>query len=140
VCYKVVVKRRRRRRRRRRRERERERVKESQLKACVGCLINKEDKTRREIHALDHFPATLVGPLAAGLQAVADVAAAIQAGYYDMGIAAGVETMTANPMKWEGGRVGTFHSRYFASQNTVQLLTAGMVHVCNQSDTREWRP
>ena len=38
-----------------------------------------------------------------GLQAVADVAAAIQAGYYDVGIAAGVETMTQNPMKWEGG-------------------------------------
>ena len=36
-----------------------------------------------------------------GLQAVADVAAAIQAGYYDMGIAgwgAGCD-----PMKWEGG-------------------------------------
>lgn len=42
-------------------------------------------------------------PSPVGLQAVADVAAAIQAGYYDVGIAAGVETMTANPMKWEGG-------------------------------------
>lgn len=41
--------------------------------------------------------------LRVGLQAVADVAAAIQAGYYDVGIAAGVETMTQNPMKWEGG-------------------------------------
>lgn len=29
--------------------------------------------------------------------------AAIKAGYYDVGIAAGVETMTSNPMKWEGG-------------------------------------
>lgn len=38
-----------------------------------------------------------------GLQACADVAAAIKAGYYDVGIAAGVETMTSNPMKWEGG-------------------------------------
>jgi acetyl-CoA acetyltransferase family protein len=38
-----------------------------------------------------------------GLQAVADVAAAIRAGYYDVGVAAGVETMTKNPMKWEGG-------------------------------------
>eukprot|EP00899_Mesostigma_viride_P020483 jgi/Mesvir1/28436/Mv15859-RA.1 len=37
-----------------------------------------------------------------GLQAVADVAAAIKAGYYDIGLAAGVETMTANPMAWEG--------------------------------------
>ena len=38
-----------------------------------------------------------------GLQACADIAAGIKAGYYDMGIGAGVETMTANPMKWEGG-------------------------------------
>lgn len=34
-----------------------------------------------------------------GLQAVADVAAGIKSGYYDIGIAAGVETMSRNPMK-----------------------------------------
>ncbi|KAJ4837999.1 3-ketoacyl-CoA thiolase 2, peroxisomal [Turnera subulata] len=33
-----------------------------------------------------------------GLQAVADVAAAIKAGFYDIGIGAGVETMTTDPM------------------------------------------
>ncbi|KAF5843309.1 Thiolase, N-terminal domain-containing protein [Dunaliella salina] len=38
-----------------------------------------------------------------GLQAVADVAAAIKAGYYTVGLAAGVETMSINPMAWEGG-------------------------------------
>ncbi len=38
-----------------------------------------------------------------GLQAVADVAAAIKAGYYTIGLAAGVETMSQNPMAWEGG-------------------------------------
>lgn len=38
-----------------------------------------------------------------GLQAVADVAAAIRSGYYTIGLAAGVETMTAHPMSWEGG-------------------------------------
>ena len=38
-----------------------------------------------------------------GLQACADVASAIKAGYYDVGIAAGVETMSKNPMKWDGG-------------------------------------
>jgi len=38
-----------------------------------------------------------------GLQAVADVAAAIKAGYYSIGLAAGVETMSAHPMSWEGG-------------------------------------
>ncbi|OIW21348.1 hypothetical protein TanjilG_32662 [Lupinus angustifolius] len=37
-----------------------------------------------------------------GLQAVADVAAAIKAGFYDIGIGAGLEAMTANPMGWEG--------------------------------------
>lgn len=38
-----------------------------------------------------------------GLQAVASVAAAIKAGFYDVGIAGGVETMSLNPMAWEGG-------------------------------------
>jgi acetyl-CoA acyltransferase 1 len=38
-----------------------------------------------------------------GLQAVADVAAAIRAGYYTVGIAAGVESMTMNPMDWKAG-------------------------------------
>ena len=38
-----------------------------------------------------------------GLQACADVASAIKAGFYEVGIAAGVETMSKNPMKWDGG-------------------------------------
>ncbi|XP_074570090.1 3-ketoacyl-CoA thiolase 2, peroxisomal-like [Curcuma longa] len=37
-----------------------------------------------------------------GLQAVADVAAAIKAGFYDIGIGAGLESMTANAMGWDG--------------------------------------
>ncbi|KAL0740622.1 hypothetical protein Bca4012_082135 [Brassica carinata] len=37
-----------------------------------------------------------------GLQAVADVAAAIKAGFYNIGIGAGLESMTTNPMAWEG--------------------------------------
>ncbi|XP_050215872.1 3-ketoacyl-CoA thiolase 2, peroxisomal [Mercurialis annua] len=37
-----------------------------------------------------------------GLQAVADVAAAIKAGFYDIGIGAGLESMTVNPMSWDG--------------------------------------
>ncbi|CAI9290514.1 unnamed protein product [Lactuca saligna] len=37
-----------------------------------------------------------------GLQAVADVAAAIKAGFYEIGIGAGLESMTTNPMAWEG--------------------------------------
>ncbi|KAG2490550.1 hypothetical protein HYH03_010944 [Edaphochlamys debaryana] len=38
-----------------------------------------------------------------GLQAIADVAAAIKAGFYTVGLAGGVETMSLNPMAWEGG-------------------------------------
>eukprot|EP01023_Acetabularia_acetabulum_P061670 TRINITY_DN7486_c0_g1_i1.p1 TRINITY_DN7486_c0_g1~~TRINITY_DN7486_c0_g1_i1.p1 ORF type:complete len:436 (+),score=106.13 TRINITY_DN7486_c0_g1_i1:183-1490(+) len=38
-----------------------------------------------------------------GLQAIADVAAAIKSGYYSIGIGAGVESMSTNPMAWEGG-------------------------------------
>jgi acetyl-CoA acyltransferase 1 len=38
-----------------------------------------------------------------GLQAIASVAASIKAGYYTMGLAGGVETMSKNPMTWEGG-------------------------------------
>ncbi|CAL5343108.1 unnamed protein product [Camellia sinensis] len=37
-----------------------------------------------------------------GLQAVANVAAAIKARLYDIGIGAGLESMTANPMAREG--------------------------------------
>ncbi|KAM4117112.1 hypothetical protein ACB094_02G100500 [Castanea mollissima] len=37
-----------------------------------------------------------------GLQAVADVAAAIRAGFYDIGIGAGLESMTSSPLAWEG--------------------------------------
>ncbi|XP_002974835.2 3-ketoacyl-CoA thiolase 2, peroxisomal [Selaginella moellendorffii] len=37
-----------------------------------------------------------------GLQAVADVVAAIKAGFYDIGIGAGLESMTANLVAWEG--------------------------------------
>ena len=35
-----------------------------------------------------------------GIQAVADVASAIKAGFYNIGIAAGVESMTTDPMGW----------------------------------------
>lgn len=37
-----------------------------------------------------------------GLQAVADVVAAIKAGFYDIGIGAGLESMTTNSVGWEG--------------------------------------
>ena len=31
------------------------------------------------------------------------MAASIQAGYYDIGLAGGVESMSTNPMAWDGG-------------------------------------
>lgn len=34
---------------------------------------------------------------------MADVAAAIKAGFYTIGMAAGVESMTLNPMDWKAG-------------------------------------
>ncbi|KAG6781459.1 hypothetical protein POTOM_014365 [Populus tomentosa] len=37
-----------------------------------------------------------------GLQALADVAASIKAGFYEIGIGAGLESMTINPMAWDG--------------------------------------
>lgn len=38
-----------------------------------------------------------------GLQAIASVAAAIKSGFYSVGLAGGVESMSTNPMAWEGG-------------------------------------
>ena len=34
---------------------------------------------------------------------MADVASAIKAGYYTVGLAGGVEAMSQTPMAWEGG-------------------------------------
>ena len=53
-----------------------------------------------------------------GIQACADIAAGIKAGYYDVGIGAGVETMTSNPMKWEGG----FNPRVASSSDAQNCL------------------
>eukprot|EP01083_Nonionella_stella_P063862 165961_1 len=40
-----------------------------------------------------------------GLQAIADIAASIKAGYIDIGIAAGLESMTKNSMKFKGSPI-----------------------------------
>jgi len=37
-----------------------------------------------------------------GLQALANVAAAVRAGFYEIGIAGGAESMSLNPMSWDG--------------------------------------
>ena len=49
---------------------------------------------------------------------MADVAAAITAGFYTVGIGAGVETMSQNPMAWEGG----VNPRVAESQNAQNCL------------------
>jgi hypothetical protein len=49
-------------------------------------------------------------------------------------------TKNAPPMVRQSrtaNRVGTSHHVIVVRQNTVQLMTAGMLHVRNQSDTRE---
>ena len=56
--------------------------------------------THAHTHTHTHTPCR---QCSSGLQAIADVAAAIKAGYYSVGLAAGVETMSLNPMAWEGG-------------------------------------
>lgn len=77
----------------------------------VGSVLGNSSQRANECRIgmfLAGFPAsvpvrTVNRQCSSGLQAVADVAAAIKAGFYEVGIAAGVETMTSNPMKWEGG-------------------------------------
>jgi len=49
------------------------------------------------------FCAAMCRQCSSGLQAIASVAASIQAGYYDIGLAGGVESMSTNPMAWDGG-------------------------------------
>ena len=61
-----------------------------------------------------------------GLQAVADVAAAIKAGFYTIGIGAGVETMSQNPMAWEGG----VNPRVAESQNAQNCLVPMGANAC----------
>lgn len=52
----------------------------------------------------EEVPCTTVNrQCSSGLQAIANVAGAIKAGYYEMGVAGGVESMSANPMSWDGG-------------------------------------
>ena len=68
------------------------------LAAFVDCV----NQTVTLTLTLKHSPARC-RQCSSGLQAVADVAAAIKAGFYTIGIGAGVETMSKNPMAWEGG-------------------------------------
>jgi len=53
-----------------------------------------------------------------GLQALAHVAANISAGNYDAGLACGVESMSVNPMKWEG----SLNPRVFLNKQAKDCL------------------
>lgn len=62
-----------------------------------------------------------------GLQAVADVAAAIKAGFYTVGLAGGVEAMSQTPMAWEGG----VNPRAAQNKKAMScLIPMGMQSVC----------
>lgn len=51
----------------------------------------------------EEVPVELVNrQCSSGIQAVAHAAANIKAGFYDVALACGVESMSLNPMKWEG--------------------------------------
>jgi acetyl-CoA acyltransferase 1 len=53
-----------------------------------------------------------------GLQVVADVAVAITAGFYDIGIGAGVESMTSHSVPWDG----TVNPKVESNQRTQDCL------------------
>jgi acetyl-CoA acyltransferase 1 len=69
------------------------------MHAALSC---KAKRYCRAWHA-DRFIPAARRQCSSGLQAVASVAASIQAGYYDIGLAGGVESMSTNPMAWDGG-------------------------------------
>mmetsp|Transcript_2528 Transcript_2528/g.6728 ORF Transcript_2528/g.6728 Transcript_2528/m.6728 type:complete len:465 (-) Transcript_2528:413-1807(-) len=56
-----------------------------------------------------------------GLQAIASVAASISAGFYKVGLAGGVETMTTNAMAWEGG-INPRMSQFPAAQGCLMPM------------------
>ncbi|EFN57278.1 hypothetical protein CHLNCDRAFT_143854 [Chlorella variabilis] len=77
---------------------------------CFGSGLGPSSKRANEVRTallLAGFPPsvpayTVNRQCAAGLQSIADMAASIAAGYYDIGIAGGVESMSHSPMMWEG--------------------------------------
>ncbi|KAL4458860.1 hypothetical protein ABPG75_013725 [Micractinium tetrahymenae] len=77
---------------------------------CFGSVMGPSSQRANECRIamfLAGFPEsvpvhTVNRQCSSGLQAIAQVAASIKAGYYTIGIAGGVESMTTNPMAWEG--------------------------------------
>jgi acetyl-CoA acetyltransferase len=77
---------------------------------CFGSVMGPSSQRANECRIamfLAGFPTsvpvhTVNRQCSSGLQAIAEVAASIRAGFYTIGIAGGVESMTTNPMAWEG--------------------------------------
>ncbi|PSC76644.1 3-ketoacyl-thiolase peroxisomal [Micractinium conductrix] len=77
---------------------------------CFGSVMGPSSQRANECRIamfLAGFPEsvpvhTVNRQCSSGLQAIAQVAASIRAGFYTVGIAGGVESMTTNPMAWEG--------------------------------------
>ncbi|GAB4821728.1 hypothetical protein N2152v2_008774 [Parachlorella kessleri] len=77
---------------------------------CFGSVMGPSSQRANECRIamfLAGFPTsvpvhTVNRQCSSGLQAIAEVAASIKAGFYTIGIAGGVESMTTNPMAWEG--------------------------------------
>jgi acetyl-CoA acetyltransferase len=79
------------------------------MSATMAPSYEEEDSTFWAKFSLSHFVVVETVPVrtvnrqcSSGLQAVADVAAAIKAGFYDIGIGAGLESMSINSIAWEG--------------------------------------
>jgi acetyl-CoA acetyltransferase len=78
---------------------------------CVGTVLGGGSQRANECRIAsflaglpDSVPIHTVNrQCSSGLQALAHVAANINAGFYEIGIAAGVESMSRTPFAWEGG-------------------------------------
>lgn len=78
---------------------------------CIGSVMGPSSQRANECRMAMFFAGfpssvpvhTVNRQCSSGLQAIATIASGIKAGFYTIGIAGGVESMTTNPMAWEGG-------------------------------------
>jgi acetyl-CoA acyltransferase 1 len=68
-----------------------------------------------------------------GIQAVAHVAASIKAGYYDVGLAAGVESMSTAKMGWEGN----MNPQIFMNQQAKETLLP--MGITSENVSQQWK-
>ncbi|KAL4441837.1 hypothetical protein ABPG77_003753 [Micractinium sp. CCAP 211/92] len=98
---------------------------------CLGSVFPPSSKRANEVRSAlllagfpDSVPAYTVNrQCAAGLQAIANVAANIRAGYYDIGIAGGIEHLSKDPLDWKGSD----NPRVLESQDAQEVgMTLGL--------------